>query len=65
MNSRLIEQWEVSIHWMHGEVHVADTLDTEAQAKQAATDYELQYAGHIESAQVSRVRHYTFDGIDY
>ena len=50
---------------MHGEVDVADKLDTEAQAKQAATDYELQYAGHIESAQVSRVRHYTFDGIDY
>lgn len=65
MNSRLIEQWEVSIHWMHGQVDVADIVNTEAEAKLAAADYELQYAGHIESAQISRVRHYTWSGIDY
>ena len=65
MNSRLIEQWEVSIHWMHGQVDVADIVNTEAEANLAAADYELQYAGHIESAQISRVRHYTWSGIDY
>ena len=65
MNNRLIEKREVSIHWMHGEVEVADILDSEVEAKKAIADYELQFAGHIESAQISRVRHYTFDGIDY
>jgi hypothetical protein len=50
---------------MHGEVEVADILDSEVEAKKAIADYELQFAGHIESAQISRVRHYTFDGIDY